>query len=71
MSGRDEFSERGFLLPLPTTQEWGEEGGEGHSKELFHFKSNLLSPALSSIGWRRGSVGCGVSRAEFIRCLIE
>src|SRR5438128_331008 len=43
-----------FLLPLPTPEEWGEDRGEGR----------LLSPALCSIGWRRGSEsGCGASRA--------
>src|SRR5437667_2316879 len=54
-----------LFLPLPATQEWGEDrlpaatgaaqaGGEGNP-------TSLLSPALSSIRWRRGSVlgsGC-------------
>src|SRR5436309_15630679 len=36
------------FLPLPATQEWGEDRGEGHP-------TSLLTPTLSSIGWRRGS----------------
>src|SRR5439155_6931135 len=43
-----------FLL-LPATQEWGEERGEGHP-------TSLLSPALSSMRWRRGGFfSCGLA----------
>src|SRR6266566_5772413 len=45
---------RDLFLPLPATQEWGEDRGEGNP-------TSLLSPALSSVRWRRGSVlgsGC-------------
>src|SRR6266516_6345345 len=48
---------RASLLPLPATQEWGEDRGEGHSHT-----TSLLSPALSSIRWRRGS---------FLACRFE
>src|SRR6266568_3591101 len=37
------------LHPLPARNEWGEDRGEGKP-----IKTHLLSPALSSIGWRRG-----------------
>jgi arylsulfatase A-like enzyme len=58
-------------LPLPATQEWGEGWGEG----LFRKSSDdnpapsalqaklLLTPALSSIAWRRGGWPAPVSRA--------
>ena len=52
-AGCDDFC-RAFLLPLPTTQEWGEDRGEGRP---------LLSPALSSNRWRRGSVWLRLRRA--------
>ena len=42
-------------LPRPATQERGEDRGEGHLS--FESQTHLLSPALSSISWRRGSVG--------------
>ena len=38
-----------WFLPLPARNEWGEDRGEGLSE-----KTNLLSPALSSIRWGRG-----------------
>ena len=41
---------RVLRLPRPTTQEWGEDRGEG-------LPMSLLSPALSSIRWRRRSGG--------------
>ena len=54
----------GGLLPRPATKEWGEDRGEGLSKEPL----NLLAPALSSIGWRRGSVfGCGFAALRLSR----
>ena len=37
--------------PLPARNEWGEDQGEGSP-----MKSRLLSPALSSIRWRRGRI---------------
>src|SRR2546428_12382771 len=37
------------LHPLPARNEWGEDRGEGKP-----IKTHLLSPALSSIRWRRG-----------------
>src|SRR5260370_14529987 len=37
------------LHPLPARNEWGEDRGEGQP-----IKTHLLSPALSSIRWRRG-----------------
>src|SRR5437899_2979273 len=40
---------RTIFLPLPATQERGEDRGEGYPR-------SLLSPALSSIRWRRGSL---------------
>jgi hypothetical protein len=43
---RDDFLQERFLLPLPATQEWREDRGEGR----------LLPPTLSSTAWRRGSV---------------
>ncbi len=38
---------RDLFLPLPTLHEWGEDRGEGNP-------TSLLSPALSSMRWRRG-----------------
>ncbi len=57
---RDDFSPRDLLLPLPTTQEWGEDRREGRP---------LLSPALSSIRWRRGSVWLRLRRTVLYRRL--
>src|SRR6266571_6931099 len=37
------------LHPFPTRNEWGADRGEGKP-----IKTHLLSPALSSIRWRRG-----------------
>jgi len=51
----DDFSPRACPLPLSTTQERGEDQGEGHS--CMARAKSLLSPALSSIQRRRGSVG--------------
>ena len=48
------FSRAADLLPLPTTEEWGEDRGEGPSN--LSRSRRLLSPALSSIRWRRGRV---------------
>src|SRR5947207_6063672 len=45
------FSARDFFLPLPRSG-GGEGRGEGES--LFHSCKSLLSPALSSMGRRRG-----------------
>src|SRR5204862_3787438 len=44
------FSARDIFLPLPCSG-----GGEGES--LFQSWKSLLSPALSSMGWRRGRRG--------------
>ncbi len=51
--------ERANLLPLPARHERGEGWGEGH----------LLSPALSSIRWRRGRHRRG-GRALFLNSLV-
>src|SRR5438128_6764920 len=54
VAGRANFPERGFFFLAPRRRS-GERTGErgGH----------LLSPALSSIAWRRGSVALRLSRA--------
>ena len=44
---------------------WGGLRRGAISGRSLSFFSRLLSPALSSIGWRRGS-GCGPSRVRFI-----
>jgi hypothetical protein len=52
----EKFSACANFLPLPPTKEWGEDRGEGRIKK----PTRLLSPTLSSIGWRRGRCfGCG------------
>src|SRR5213075_3199346 len=48
------FSARDIFLPLPRSG-GGEGRGEGES--LFQSWKSLLSPALSSMGWRRGRRG--------------
>ena len=48
------FSARDIFLPLPRSG-GGEGRGEGES--LFQSCKSLLSPALSSMGWRRGRRG--------------
>src|SRR5436190_23871672 len=48
------FSTRDIFLPLPRSG-GGEGRGEGES--LFQSCKSLLSPALSSMGWRRGRRG--------------
>ena len=45
VSGLADLLQRGFLLPLPTTQEWGEDRGEGRLP-----LSPDLRPARSSRG---------------------
>src|SRR6266567_1817446 len=57
VASRDDFLHERFLLPLPATQERGEDRGEGH----------LLSPTLSSTAWRRGSVRLRLRRAVLYR----
>src|SRR6266550_37102 len=55
------------FLPLPATQEWGEDRAEGKAH-----KSTLLSPALSSIRWRRGSpFGCGQAALSPFAVLVR
>jgi hypothetical protein len=61
VTSREDFPSRMFFLPLPATEEWGEERGEGHSS--FRPQTRLLSPALSSRAWRRGSLWLRLCRA--------
>jgi hypothetical protein len=45
---------RRVLLPLPARNERGEGRGEGLFIKWFISKTHLLTPALSSIAWRKG-----------------
>jgi hypothetical protein len=63
------FARALLLLPLPVTKERGEGRGEGRFSKATDGKSApgfgitlLLSPALSSIPWRRGSLLASSSR---------
>src|SRR2546428_12819673 len=55
---RKNFWSAEFLLPLPATQEWGEDRGEGHP---------LFCPTLPSTAWRRGSGWLRFCRAALYR----